>query len=339
MLSIVSGISSRNMKMEFSRPTKSDKKSSIEISNKKRFKKASNYIEARYVRKNLKLRHLGNKHNINTPNSKLQRYLDFVFPIYLTEGTKLHTNMENCNFFINLILIKRIVTIEYNKDALQYNFVINERWPNKQVWKGWANLEKICKILNFQNGNNSAQMLSSALQRFSGYIKNCEKELDMDYYMKEMDESLSSTTHQEVLLPKHIENMIKTQPYLKLSWKIICKDSKGNMTGFSYNDKLKNQLKLDPYINTKYEGFDIFMHLVSEDWASFASRILSFFVSEKISSDLQNYSEVRVTDIDNNDLGYGVKLYKNKYVIDWNIVTELYIVLVDLQKDLYINVK
>lgn len=71
MLSIVSGISSRNMKMEFSRPTKSDKKSSIEISNKKRFKKASNYIEARYVRKNLKLRHLGNKHNINTPNSKL----------------------------------------------------------------------------------------------------------------------------------------------------------------------------------------------------------------------------------------------------------------------------
>lgn len=46
-----------------------------------------------------------------------------------------------------------------------------------------------------------------------------------------------------------------------------------------------------------------------------------------------------MTDIDNNDLGYGVKLYKNKYVIDWNIVTELYIVLVDLQKDLYINVK
>jgi hypothetical protein len=172
--------SGRALITEFSVPSKSDRTSLLKTSHT-RFKNHKTVEDARYIKKNLKLKHLSRNLILKCPEAPMLRILDMVFGLDFTNSLPNSSDQPKSSeyeIYRNLLSIKRVVNITHTADKDEYFYSVIERWPTKQVWKGWQNIKKFNSLLREYN-TQKTQNLAANIEKYTNYIRKIEKDLDI----------------------------------------------------------------------------------------------------------------------------------------------------------------
>lgn len=250
------GVSERALLVDFSVPSKSDRTSLLKTSHT-RFKNHKNVEDARYIKKNLKLKHLSRNFKLKCPEPPVLRILDMMFALDFTEtppSSPPPAIQPEYEIYRKLLAIKRVVNITYTPEKDEYFYSVIERWPTKQVWKGWQNIKKFNSLLR-QYNNQKTKDLANNIEKYTNYIRKVEKDLDIGSFGDDFGMS-DQSEYEPVKLDQSVHQEILKLPYLCLKERILCKDCKGNMVGFFHNKKFAELVGITPRMGDGLEGFE-----------------------------------------------------------------------------------
>jgi hypothetical protein len=322
------GVSERALLADFSVPSKSDRTSLLKTSHT-RFKNHKNVEDARFIKKNLKLKHLSRNLKLKCPEPGMLRILDMMVALDFTEtgpSSPPPATQPEYEIYRGLLAIKRVVGITYTASKDEYFYSVIERWPTKQVWKGWQNIKKFNYLLRKYNSQKTKN-LANNIEKYTNYIRKIEKELDIGSFCDDFDLE-SKSEYEPVKLDESVRQEILKLPYLCLKEKILCKDCKGNMVGFFHNKKFAELVGITPRMDDALGGFEALNSVKTDCWIEFYSTLFDFIEDAKSCHrkirkgliSIHNSQGKAITDLQ-------IFLLKNQTLVEDNIVSDLYIVL------------
>jgi hypothetical protein len=322
------GVSERALLADFSVPSKSDRTSLLKTSHT-RFKNHKNVKDARFIKKKLKLKHLSRNLKLKCPEPGMLRILDMMFALDFTEkapSSPPSATQPEYGIYRGLLAIKRVVCITYTAEKDEYFYSVIERWPTKQVWKGWQNIKKFNDLLREHNSQKTKN-LANNIEKYTNYIRNIEKELDIGSFADDFDLE-SKSEYEPVKLDESVHQEILKLPYLCLKERILCKDCKGNMVGFFHNKKFAELVGITPRMDDALGGFEALNSVKTDCWIEFYSTLFDFMEDAK-----SFHRKIRkgLISIHNSQgkaiIDVKIFLLKNQTLVEDNIVSDLYIVL------------
>jgi hypothetical protein len=322
------GFSGRALIAEFSVPSKSDRTSLLKTSHT-RFKNHKNVEDARYIKKNLKLKHLSRNLILKCPEAPMLRILDMMFGLDFTNSLPNSPDQPKSSeyeIYRNLLSIKRVVKITHTADKDEYFYSVIERWPTKQVWKGWQNIKKFNSLLREYN-TQKTQNLAANIEKYTNYIRKIEKDLDIGSFGDDFTIGTQSE-YEPVKLDESVRQEILKLPYLCLKERILCKDCKGNMVGFFHNRKFAELVGITPRMGGELEGFEPLNSVKTDCWVEFYSTLFDFMEDAKSFHRKTRPGLISIYNAQNKAItGVEIFLLKNQTLVEDNIINDLYIVL------------
>jgi hypothetical protein len=281
--------------------------------------------------RSFKLTYLTKKviHNTNIP--PMLRILDFVFPVEEGYDANLEDVHDDSRYrhpvLGSLGRFKRLTGITYSSVLKEFNYGIEEKFPNPQLWKGIQNVPEFLEFLGKLN-NKNADLLVLTLQNLINFTAEIHKIISV------VDPNDDKTRLRfEFHIKSSKMNWIKRHPYFKIVYRKNIPDGKGNISGIGHNDLLARFVGMkDPRLCNDEEGFEIFKMFVAENWIHFYLLFINFIIDANNREMMIESSQFRLYKV-NNDFGKQMEtslvLVKNQYLDGINIVNNIYFVFVE----------
>ena len=254
--------------------------------------------------------------------------------------------------FLQLVKFKRIQRYEYNISSETWKYLLEDRVVKDEVRCVPCNTNNLYNsFMRFDDYNNKefCQLLMEVDCVFC--LMNCKiNNLPVQSKMiqKPMvgtefqlcDLELASKEDLEIKgrvyytkLCQQTKRYIKSQPHF-IFLREISSESKGvEMTSFSHNKKIKNLIGLDCITQSEMlEGFEILSYILSDDWQSLYSKILSFIINYNQTTITLEHNEAYIMSKKFGPLSGNFILYKQIYEeLPNNFMIELHFVYVTNQ--------
>lgn len=127
---------------------------------------------------------------IDPPLIQYLRITDFSIPLDSTCLNNNETNRLFHSFLGERKHFKRVISYDYDQLSETYDYQVTERWPSRNKWKGYDNLNYLAKYMN-SLGHISAHTAALRIYDWIGYLEKMDKIPSIVFIKNKIEESLT----------------------------------------------------------------------------------------------------------------------------------------------------